>query len=69
MPDENGYPTYEEYLAVLKQYQTPSIAQIFKVSEAAVEDWKAGQNDFSGQYGISRRRIVELLFEKGVPVA
>jgi hypothetical protein len=60
-------PTKEQYVAELNRYATPQIAQLFKVSEAAVTDWKAG-NNVTGAPAIWEV-VVRILNEKGTPIA
>jgi hypothetical protein len=59
-------PTSEEYVVELNRYATPQIAELIKVSPDAVETWKAGQP--SG-WPVQWRRVIEILREKGTPVA
>jgi hypothetical protein len=58
-------PTKDEYVAELKRFSTPEIAQLFKVSEAAVEGWKAGNpTGFPPAWEV----VVQILKEKGTPI-
>lgn len=58
-------PTKEQYVAELNRFATPEIAAIFKVSEAAVESWKRGEN--IPEQGWYRGTLSRILNEKGTP--
>jgi hypothetical protein len=58
--------TKEEYVKELNRHGTGEIATLLKVSEAAVEDWKAGNP--SG-WPIQWEVVVRILHEKGTSVA
>ncbi len=58
--------TREEYVKELNRYGTGEIAAILKVSEAAVEDWKAGNPP---GWPVQWEVVLRILREKRAPVA
>lgn len=58
--------TREEYVKELNRYGTGEIAAILKVSEAAVEDWKAGNPP---GWPVQWEVVLRILREKRASVA
>lgn len=56
----------DSYVETLNRYSTAQIAEIFQVTAAEVETWKAGQDDSAL---CQKEAVVRVLSERGTPLA